>query len=145
MSQALSSLIGDMTPTLTSLTLFALWTLVLTLMIALTRIVIVQTGKKKANEFQASGEDIGGFSLRLARAHANCCENLPIVGAIFLAAILSGNGGTSDDWAMYILYARVAQSVVHLLSTSVPAVLVRFGFYLVQWALLVLIGVSILI
>jgi hypothetical protein len=33
---------------------------------------------------------------------------------------------------MPLLYARVAQSTVHLVSTSVPAVLLRAGFFTVQ-------------
>ena len=30
--------------------------------------------------------------------------------------------------AMWFLYARIAQSVVHLASTSTPAVMLRFAF-----------------
>jgi hypothetical protein len=37
--------------------------------------------------------------------------------------------------AMLLVGARLAQSITHLASVSVPAVLLRFGFFLVQVAL----------
>jgi uncharacterized MAPEG superfamily protein len=129
-----------MTPTLLALLGFALWTLLLSLTIAATRSAIVMQGRKAANTFSPTGEDVGGFSQRLARAHANCYENLPVVAGVLLAALLSGHGDMSDQYALWILYARLFQSLVHLASTSIPAVYIRFGFYLVQVVLLVLIA-----
>jgi uncharacterized MAPEG superfamily protein len=131
-----------MTPTLMALLGFAMWTLLLSVAIALTRTTFVMRGVKPANEFSPTGEDIGGFSRRLARAHANCYENLPIVGAVLLVAILSANSAMADRYAMWILYARIFQSAVHMASTSVPAVYLRFGFYGVQVVLLTLIAVK---
>ena len=131
-----------MMPTLTALVGYAVWTLALTMLIAGTRSAITFSGQKAANDFSPTGEDLGGFSRRLARAHANCYENLPVAAAILLAAVLSGRGDLSDIYAMWILYARVAQSLVHMISTSVPAVMVRFAFYLVQVVLLVIIAVG---
>jgi len=133
-----------MTPTLTALVLLGLWSIGLTVLIALTRVGITMKGGKAANEFAPGGEDIGGFVQRLARAHANCYENLPIFGAILLTAVVSGQAHVSDPWAVWIFYARIAQSLVHIASTSVPAVLVRFGLYLVQVVLLIIIALKIL-
>ncbi len=130
-----------MTPALMALMGFAMWTLLLSVAIAMTRTVFVMRGRKAANEFSPTGEDIGGFSRRLARAHANCYENLPVVGAVLLVAILSGHSGMADRYALWILYARIFQSAVHLASTSVPAVYLRFAFYAAQVVLLAVIAV----
>lgn len=131
-----------MTPALIALVGFALWTLLLSVAIALTRTVFVMRGRKAANDFSPTGEDIGGFSRRLARAHANCYENLPVVIAVVLVAILSGHSAMADRLAPYVLYARIFQSVVHLASTSIPAVYLRFMFYSVQIVLLAAIAVK---
>ncbi len=129
-----------MTPTLIALVGFALWTMALTVAIGGTRAYIAQTTGKAPNTFAASGEDVGGFSQRLARAHANCFENLPVVAAILLSVQVSGMHALSDPLAPWILVARVLQSIVHMASTSVPAVFIRFGFFLVQIVLLLVIA-----
>lgn len=129
-----------MTPTLMALVGFALWTMALTGLIGGTRAYIARSTGKAPNTFAASGEDLGGFSQRLARAHANCYENLPVVAAILLSVQVSGMNALSDPLAPWILAARVLQSLVHLASTSVPAVLIRFGFFVVQIGLLLLIA-----
>ena len=133
-----------MTPTLTALLGYALWFMALSLMIAGVRVALVLQGKKAANDFNATGEDIGGFSVRLARAHANTFENLPAFAAIALAAVVSGQGAVMDPYAMWILYARLAQSVVHMASTSVIAVNLRFALYLVQIVLLAMVAIGLL-
>ena len=38
---------------------------------------------------------------------------------------------------MWVFYARVAQSLIHLASVSPPAIMLRFGFYLVQVVLMI--------
>jgi hypothetical protein len=38
---------------------------------------------------------------------------------------------------MLLLYARIGQSVVHLISTSVPAVLLRFALFVLQIGIVV--------
>lgn len=129
-----------MTPTLTALVGFALWTILLTVMIGVTRAYVAKATGRKPNSFTPSAEDIGGFSQRLARAHANCCENLPVAAAILLAVQVSGLQTISDPLAPWILAARVVQSGIHLASTSVAAVYARFAFYLVQVILLLVIA-----
>lgn len=131
-----------MTPTLIALVGFALWTIALTVLIGGSRAYIAQTTSKAPNTFAASGEDIGGFSQRLSRAHANCYENLPVVAAILLSVQVSGMHALSDPLAPWILLARVLQSVVHMASTSVPAVFIRFALFLVQIVLLLLIALQ---
>lgn len=136
-----------MTATTIALVGFATWQLALTAMLAVYRTALVQTGQKQANSFAPDGSDVGGFGRRLTRARDNCYENLPVFAAIVLGASLAGRTGELDGLAMIVLYARIGQSITHLASTSVPAILVRFGFYLVQvgvflrWSLGLLAGI----
>ena len=53
-----------------------------------------------------------------------------------LSAAVSGNGSITDPWAMILLYARVGQSVVHMIGTSVPLVLIRATLFVVQLVIL---------
>jgi hypothetical protein len=50
----------------------------------------------------------------------------------------------TDGLAMWFLAARIAQSVVHLLSTSTAAVNARFAFYLAQWMMMAVMAVRLL-
>jgi len=133
-----------MSSTATALIGFGAWQLVLTFALAMYRTTLVQTGRKAANDFAPDGSDVSEFGQRLTRARDNCYENLPVFAALVTGAILAGKTALLDPLAMTLLYARVAQSVTHLASTSVPAIFVRFGFYLAQlgimlwWARLLL-------
>lgn len=125
-----------MTATAIALLGFTAWTMILVAMLGGFRTSLVFTGKKAANGFNPSGEDLDGFGRRLTRAHANCYENLPVAGAVLLYAIATGQTDVTDPAALAFLGARLAQSVAHLLSTSGPFVFIRFGFYIVQIAIL---------
>ena len=57
---------------------YAAWTLLLLGAIAALRGILVSSGKRAANSFAVTGEDVSPFSARLCRAHANCYENLQI-------------------------------------------------------------------
>ena len=134
-----------MSTTATALIGFAAWQLVLTLALAAYRTTLVQTGRKAANDFSPDGSDVSEFGQRLTRARDNCYENLPVFVALAAGASLAGKVALLDPLAMSLLYARIGQSVTHLVSTSVPAIFVRFGFYLVQlgimlWWVRVLLG-----
>jgi uncharacterized MAPEG superfamily protein len=71
---------------------------------------------------------------RAMRAHANCLENLPVFGALVLAAAVSGLDSLAiGTLAAITLAARVLQSGVHMLLPERNATIaVRFGFFLVQ-------------
>ena len=125
-----------MTPTAVALLGFAAWTILLVMTLGVLRTGLVFAGKKKANEFKASGDDLAGFGSRLTRAHANCYENLPLAGAVLLYAIATNQTAVTDPLAMIFLGARLAQSLTHLASTSRPAVTVRFLFYVAQVVIL---------
>jgi uncharacterized MAPEG superfamily protein len=69
---------------------------------------------------------------RLARAHANCVEGLPIFGGLMLIAVVAGKSAVTDPLAYYFLVARVLQSLVHMSSVTAMAVTLRFACFAVQ-------------
>jgi uncharacterized MAPEG superfamily protein len=121
-----------MGPSALALLGYAAWTILLVTCIGLQRGTLTLSGRRAPNSFKTDGSDVSPFGQRLARAHANCFENLPIFAAIVLTAISTGHSGVTDPLAPWVFAARVCQSVTHLASTSSPAVMVRFTFFLVQ-------------
>ncbi len=107
--------------------------LVLLLILAGLRTTLTLNGTKKANDFAPTGEDAGDFSRRLVRAHANMYEFFPVYGGVLLYAIATGQTEVTNGLAVIFLGARLLQTVVHVLSTSIIAVQVRFFFFLVQF------------
>lgn len=119
-------------PTATALLAFAGWFVLLTFALGIFRSALVLSGKRAANSFSATGADVSPFGQRLNRARDNCFETLPLFAAIALAASLLGKLAVVDPLAMYLVYARVGQSLVHISSTSIPAINARFALFLVQ-------------
>jgi uncharacterized MAPEG superfamily protein len=74
---------------------------------------------------------------RLARAHANCLEGLPLFGGLMLVAVVAGRATVTDPLAWVLLGARIVQSLIHLVSTSPAAVTARFTAFAVQVAIAV--------
>jgi len=122
-----------MNPAYTALAGFAGWTLLLTLVMATNRMANLFAGAKiPINKFSPTGEDLPGFGHRITRAHMNCVENLPVFAALVAVAGLSGQLGVMESTVMYVLYARLGQSVAHLISTSPAMVWIRATFFFVQ-------------
>jgi uncharacterized MAPEG superfamily protein len=121
-----------MAPTAVALLGFAGWYLLLTFALGFFRSGLVLSGKKAANTFATDGSDVGAFGRRLNRARDNCFETLPLFAAIALAASISNRIAVLDPLAMYVLYARIGQSLTHLVSISIMAINVRFFFFIVQ-------------
>ena len=121
-----------MSPSVLALVGYVAWTILLATTIVFYRTLLVLKKERAANDFLPSGEDVSPFSNRLCRAHANCYENLPFFAALMLLALVTGNAGITDPLARWVLVARVAQSMVHLISTSEMAVSLRAVFLLVQ-------------
>jgi uncharacterized MAPEG superfamily protein len=121
-----------MSPSALALVGYVAWNLLFAIWIVSYRSVLVLTGKHAANGFDPNGADISEFSARLSRTHANCYENLPMFAGLVLLALVSGNASITDPLARWVLVARVAQSVVHLISTSEIAVMIRASFYSIQ-------------
>jgi hypothetical protein len=119
------------------LTLFIAWTLFLLVLMEIIRSYLVVSGRAKSNEFKPDNANLSPFLQRLARAHANCVESLPVIGGILLVAIVTRRTEITDALAAWLLLARIAQSITHLLSLSVFAVNTRFFFFAVQIAIAV--------
>ena len=77
-----------------------------------------------------------GFGQRVTRAHLNCVENLPVFAAVVAAAGLSGQFSIMEGTVMFILYARILQSTVHMISGSMTASLIRGTLFSVQTVLM---------
>ncbi len=122
-----------MTTPLFALIGFVFWTVFLVLAIAGARVAQVASGKAAVNSFPAGQPHGGDAYWRLNRAHANCVENLPLFAAAVLTGHVTGlTTGTFATLAEVYVFARVAQSIVHVTSGSAMAVNLRFACYLVQ-------------
>lgn len=126
------------------LALFISWALFLLLLMEGVRSYLVVTGRVRSNEFTPDNANLSPFMQRLARAHANCVESLPVFGGLLVVAIVTGRTEATDPLAPWFLLARILQSSIHLVSLSVVAVNARFAAFAVQmvigvywaWALL---------
>jgi uncharacterized MAPEG superfamily protein len=121
-----------MNPTLTALTGFVAWSLFLLVLMELIRSKLVVTKAIAANGFKPDNSNLSPFMQRLARAHANCVEGLPIFGGLMLIAVVSGRSAVTDPLAYVFLATRILQSVIHLGSLSALAVTLRFSAFAVQ-------------
>lgn len=123
-----------------NLTAFALtgyitWFLILLSSIVMIHTVLTLSGKRRANSFSPSGDDVSNFKLRLHRAHANCYESMPYIGGLLLLALATDTTAITDPLAIPLLVARILQSSIHLLSTRNLAVMARFTFLTIQIAI----------
>lgn len=121
-----------MNATLAALTGFIAWTLFLLVLMEAIRSRMVLTGEVPANGFQPDNGNLSPFMRRLARAHANCLEGLPIFGGLMLVAVAAGKTAVTDPLAHALLAARIVQSLIHLRSLSEAAVTLRFLAFAVQ-------------
>ena len=115
---------------------YATWTLTLIILIVMYRGAYIMTKSRQANEFCPDGSDVSEFSNRLCRAHANCVENLPVFASIILFAIATKQTDVTNSLALVVVFARIAQSLVHLVSASAQAVMLRGTLFMVQLAVM---------
>lgn len=121
---------------ITALLLFAAWTLLLMFIYVGYRVALVLALKKPANSWgRGEKTDDPAFITRAQHAHLNCLENLPVFAAIVLAAVALNKTAVVDAVAMWVLYARLAQSITHLIGVSHWLVFIRANFLVVQAAL----------
>jgi uncharacterized MAPEG superfamily protein len=114
---------------------FLAWTLLLLVLMEVLRTRLVLDKSVPANRFTPDNSNLSPFMQRLARAHANCVESLPLFGGLMLVAMVTGKTQVTDPLALWLLAARLVQSCVHLVSLSVPAVMLRFTAFAVQLAI----------
>ena len=96
------------------------------------RTKLVVTKAVPASGFTPDNSNLSPFMQRLARAHANCVESLPIFGGLMVVAVVAGKSAITDPLAYYFLTARVLQSLIHLSSVTAQAVTLRFAAFAVQ-------------
>ena len=128
-----------MTLTATAMALLGLvaWPLLLIFLMVNQRGLLVLSGKMAVNAFNPDGSNTPGeLAKRLVRVHANCLENLPLQAALLLYAIASAQTAVTEPLALVLLGARLAQGVVHLISTRPLFVWLRFAAFFVQLAIL---------
>lgn len=121
-----------MSASLLALLGFVTWALTLLVLMEAIRSQLVLTGKVAANGFNPDNSNLSPFMQRLARAHANCLEGLPVFGGLLLVAVLAGKPHITDPLAYVFLAARILQSLIHLTSISPAAVTARFTAFAVQ-------------
>ncbi|QHS11325.1 MAPEG family protein [Sinimarinibacterium sp. NLF-5-8] len=121
---------------MTALLGFAAWTLLLIVLVVLWRGIEILRGVP-ADSWTRNAEKAAspGIVTRMAHAHANALENLPIFAVIVLVAHALGKSAVVDGVAAFVLYARIAQSSAHIIAVNHWMVLVRATFYFIQVAL----------
>ncbi len=116
---------------------FAAWTLLLILTLVVYRTGTVVTGKRRANSWARNQPSQDPELLqRLAHAHANCVENLPLFAAVILVAGLTNKLELTDPLAGWYLALRIGQSTVHIIGTSHQQVSIRGSFFTLQLVIL---------
>jgi uncharacterized MAPEG superfamily protein len=122
-------------PSSLAFTGFIAWALLLLVLMEVLRSQLVLRRKVPANGFTPDNAGLSPFMQRLARAHANCVEGLPIFGGLLLVAIATDRTSITDPLAYLLLGCRVFQSLVHLASVTAAAVTIRFTAFAVQMAI----------
>jgi uncharacterized MAPEG superfamily protein len=124
---------------------FALWVVLLTFIYALPRLPLIMSGKKEGNAWgREKGETNTGLLMRAKHAHMNALEVLPVFAVIVFTAYFMDKAAVVDTLAAYVLYTRLGQSIVHMIGTSTPLVLVRANLFAAQLLLIVYMGVGLL-
>ena len=119
-------------PGITALLGFALWTLLLVFVSVNWRVLEVLRGKRADSWGRGAAIDRPAVVVRMEHAHMNCLESLPIFAVLVLAAYVMGKSVVVDGLAFYVLYARLAQSIIHILGVNHWLVLVRATFFTLQ-------------
>jgi uncharacterized MAPEG superfamily protein len=111
---------------------FISWTLFLLILMEAIRTYLVMSKQVAATKFVPGNENLSPFMQRLARAHLNCVEGLPVFGGLMLVAIVTSKTSITDPLSLWFLLARIVQSCVHLLSVEAMAINIRFTLFAVQ-------------
>ncbi|WP_367607367.1 MAPEG family protein [Legionella sp. W05-934-2] len=126
-----------MSPTVLMLMGFITWSIILLLGVSVSRFHAVGSGRFHLRHITPDGEMLAPFAHRIHRAQMNCLENLPMVVGVCLIAFMLNQVQLIDPLAYLFLTCRIAQSLVHLYSVRIYAVMARFLLYAVQIALLI--------
>ncbi|WP_293373498.1 MAPEG family protein [Nevskia sp.] len=120
--------------------------IVLVLMYALPRVPQVLTGSKPANAWGRDQPSIDpALLVRAQHAHANAVENFPLfLAVVVVGALMNKSADVIDPLAIYVVYLRIGQAVVHLIGTSFWLVMARATLFLSQIALIVVMAYRLL-
>lgn len=132
-------------PSAVALTGFIAWSLALLVLMEAIRSKMVLAKEIPANAFTPDNANLSAFMQRLARAHANCLEGLPVFGGLMLVAMVTGRASVTDPLAFWLLAARIVQSCIHLASLSPIAATLRFVAFAVQLGIAILWSATLLL
>ncbi len=125
--------------------LYILWMIVLALVYAGPRIPQALFGIKRIDSWERDKAPVDPQFLQRAKAaHMNSIENFPLFAGVVTIAALMNQIAVADSVAAYVLYARVAQSLVHISGTSFVQIMLRATFFLIQIALIAYLAVTLL-
>lgn len=124
-----------MSYTIIALVGYIAWTMLLLLALATYRTSLVSSKQRQSLKFASDGSDVPDFGHRLTRAQANCVESFAFIGGTLLLALATNSAVITDGLALVLLGARLAQSIVHIVSTSSMAIQIRFVFFLIQFGI----------
>jgi uncharacterized MAPEG superfamily protein len=114
---------------------FAAWTLIiLSVGVGGYRWTHIFSGRASVAGWRADGQDGADWYRRVTRAHMNCVENLPVLGAIVVALTVAGlRSPLVDGLSEVLLAARIGQTSVHVALRQTNAVVsVRFTLFSIQ-------------
>lgn len=119
---------------------FTAWTLFLVILVFAWRGYAILLGGRRADSWTRGKvvDNDPAVMARIQNAHLNCLENLPIFAVIVLAAAALNKNSIVAPYAAYVLYARVAQSLVHIIAVNHWMVFPRATFWAIQLALFVI-------
>lgn len=124
---------------------YIIWMLVLTLVYAFPRVPLALLGKKPIDSWERGKESPDPLFLQRAKsAHLNCIESFPLFAGVVAIAGLMGQLEVVNAVAAYVLYARVAQSLIHISGTSFIQVMARATCFLAQVVLIFYMAFSLL-
>jgi len=117
----------------TTVLLYAGWVMILALIYVSPRVPQALLGQKRIDAWERGKESTDPMFLQRAKsAHLNCLENFPVFAGVVAMAGLMGEVEAINGIAAFVLYARIAQSVVHISGTSFIQVFLRATFFLLQ-------------
>lgn len=126
--------------------LYMLWMVLLVLVYAGPRIPQALMGVKAIDSWERNKTPSDPMFFQRAKgAHLNCIENLPLFIGVVAIAGLMNRIEVANAVAAYVLYARVAQGLVHMLGTSFVLIMARATFFLIQLALIAYIAAQLLL
>lgn len=131
-------MLPTLSPAICTLLCFTALTLALPLCYAGYRVLVVLTGKAKANAWTRGAQVTPdpAILVRMQHAHLNCLENLPLYAAIVLAAFASNQIAIINTYACLFLGLRLAQTAIHIISASHFFVLIRATLWIGQVVLM---------